>query len=232
MLPALATSYALHQLLAYWMRLELPIVSVLHFMVSLLCCKSSLTARAAAFSPSRFSSLRRRPFHSTPTFHSSMQYWNREESTPQNYASDAPIIKHAKIISLSALDDDANAAVNSGNLPQGASLLAVGSCMDDFDIHQLQQEEPNVIFVAHAQARQPLADLLTALPSIEWIHARSAGIDFMTSPTLSSTCAVVTNAKGTFSSTLAEYTLLACSLFCQEYSSIDATKGRKKVEQV
>ena len=61
-----------------------------------------------------------------------------------------------------------------------------------------------------------MADLITALPSIEWIHTRSAGIDFVTSDTLASSHCTMTNAKGQFSSTLAEYTLLACAYFAKD----------------
>jgi len=85
------------------------------------------------------------------TMSTSPQYWNREESVKQNYKSDAPIIKQAKIISLSAPDDSANVAVNSGELPEGASLVAIGTNMDEFHLEKLKQEEPNVIFVAHAK---------------------------------------------------------------------------------
>jgi hypothetical protein len=126
------------------MRLEL--VSDLLFMVSFLYASKSLTR--AALVP-RFSF---RPLYQTSTL-LKMQYWNREESPPQNYTSNAPIVKHAKIISLSDVKDDANAAVNHGELPQGASLLAIGGSMDDFDIEDLKQQEPNVVFVAHPKVR-------------------------------------------------------------------------------
>lgn len=143
-------------------------------------------------------------------------YWNREESTRRNYQTDAPIIKDAKIISLSDPNDDANSALHCGRLPEGASLLQIGTCLQDFDMDALQKEKPNVCFVSHPMARQPLAQLLEALPSLEWIHSRSAGIDYVTSDTLAACSTVVmTNAKGQFSSTLAEYTMMACSYFAK-----------------
>lgn len=81
---------------------------------------------------------------------SSQLYWNREESVKQNYKSSAPILKQANIISLSAVDDDANSAVNTAtSLPNGATLLAIGSELQDFDIPTLKQQNANVIFVAH-----------------------------------------------------------------------------------
>lgn len=72
---------------------------------------------------------------------------------------------------------------------------------------------------------------MTALPSIEWVHARSAGIDFITSPTLSKTRATVTNAKGTFSSTLAEYTLMACSYYAKNIPRLAQQKTDKNWEK-
>ena len=50
---------------------------------------------------------------------------------------------------------------------------------------------------------------------MEWVHTRSAGIDFCTSDGLSNSRAYVTNAKGLFSSTLGEYTMMACSYFAK-----------------
>ena len=60
--------------------------------------------------------------------------------------------------------------------------------------------------------------MLQALPSIEWVHTRSAGIDFVASEDLAqlSDRIQMTNAKGSFSSTLAEYTLMACAYFAKD----------------
>ena len=83
-------------------------------------------------------------------------YWNREEATTQrrSFASssnDKPIVKKAKIVSLSNRDDPANAPLHTGTLPEGSSLLAIGCSIEDFDIPTLQQEQPNVLFVSHPQ---------------------------------------------------------------------------------
>jgi phosphoglycerate dehydrogenase-like enzyme len=99
-------------------------------------------------------------------------------------------------------------------------LLAVGTTLEEFDVERLKIAEPNVLFVSHPKAREPLADLLLTFPSIQWVHTRSAGIDFCTSDTLAefskSGKIQVTNAKGCFSSTLAEYTMMACSYFAKD----------------
>ena len=82
------------------------------------------------------------------------KYWNREESTPRTFSSSNPVVKHAKIVSLSIADDPANAPLHKGALPEGSSLLAVGTNIAELDIERLKQEEPNVLFVSHAQVGQ------------------------------------------------------------------------------
>eukprot|EP00980_Cylindrotheca_fusiformis_P006104 scaffold1312_cov122-Cylindrotheca_fusiformis.AAC.3 len=176
----------------------------------------------------------------TTTTRNMSQFWNREESAPKSYDSNKPIIKQAKIISLSAKDDPANVMLHkSSSLPDGASLLAIGTTLEEFDMVQLMEEKPNVIFVSHPKAREPLGELLNALPSIEWIHSRSAGIDFITSDALTKAYqndndddgVQVTNAKGSFSSTLAEYTLMACSYFAKDLPRLFQQKNKKHWEK-
>jgi phosphoglycerate dehydrogenase-like enzyme len=75
-------------------------------------------------------------------------------------------------------------------------------------------------------ARQPLAELLQTFPSMEWILSTSEGIDFVTSDTLVNADGVtVTNAKGMFKSTLAEYTMMACAYFAKDVPRLLRQKG-------
>lgn len=120
--------------------------------------------------------------------------------------------REAKILSLSALDDVANIALHKGGLPMGATLLGVGESLQDFDSHR--GAKPNVLFVSpscpRAMVQLPL--VLAAFPTIEWVHVRSAGIDFVVCDELTEfrTQVKVTNAKGQFSSSLAEYVSDSC----------------------
>lgn len=162
------------------------------------------------------------------------KFWNREDVSAQGkYSfliemSPESIAREAKIISLSAADDDANQALHDGNLPLGASLLGVGTSLADFD--HLRDSKPNVLFVSpscpHTATALPL--VLAAFPSIEWVHCRSAGIDFVESDEFAELATKsnvhVTNAKGQFSSSLAEYTLMACSYFAKEVPRLMANK--------
>lgn len=153
----------------------------------------------------------------TATTSSDNKFWNREESQKRAFTTTAPVIKPAKIISLSDPDDAANFPLHKAEkLPQGAEILSIGSCMKDFDIEKLRAQGANTIFVSHPASREPLAQLLTELDTIEWVHTRSAGIDFIATPVLEQWKGTVTNAKGQFSSSLAEYALMACSYFAKD----------------
>ena len=158
------------------------------------------TPSSLAFQSFSFSS--RRSFLAMASSDAPSIYWNREESTRNAFSSsNKPVTKPARIISLSDPNDDANDPFHkAASLPEGATLLKIGGFIKELDLEFLKSQEPNVIFVSHPKAREPLAELLTALPSIEWIHTRSAGIDFCTSPTLANAPVTVTNAKGQFSS--------------------------------
>lgn len=156
------------------------------------------------------------------------KYWNRETSARGAYDHDAPIIKPAKILSLSEPLQGANQALHTGPLPDGASLLAVGTKMEDFDLAALRQQEPNVIFVGHWLGREELEQLLEALPSVEWVHSRATGIDSITSPGLIHSKAVVTNARGNMSSTLAEYTMMVCLHFAKDVPRLIKQQQQKE----
>ena len=176
------------------------------------------------------------------------KYWNREDSKPGVYDANDLIIQEARIIALTRNDDAANEAVRQGRFPKGATLVGAGSTVDeillsasdspDDYLKKLQQEiKPNVLYISYVpNASEVCSELLEKLPSIEWIHARSAGIDFITSDTLTSkskegakgtSAFQVTNAKGCFSSTLAEYTLMACAYFAKDLPRLMKQKGEK-----
>ena len=189
-------------------------------------CRGGMSLGENCIKTSRSTTNSTHRYFSTPTNSNystnSNTYWNRETSKPRDFDATAPIVQEARILSLTDRNDSANDPVNKALqdptvLPKGANVLAIGASLEDFDISKLKEQKPNVLFVSHPNARDPLACLLQELPSLEWVHARSAGLDFITSKALAQAHHVtVTNAKGTFSSTLAEYTMLACSYFAKD----------------
>jgi len=157
-------------------------------------------------------------------------YWNRETSQPTSEFS-APITRPARILALSDPNDSHNSPLYDGPLPTGSQLLAIGSTLSAFDDPDIHSQKPNVLFVSHPQARDPLVEILNAFPSIEWVHTRSAGIDFIASEGLAQSKVHLTNAKGVFSSTLAEYCMMACAYFAKDLPRLMRQKGESKWEQ-
>jgi hypothetical protein len=158
------------------------------------------------------------------------KFWNREESKEKGkYSylleiSPESMQREAKILSLSGPNDIANVALHEGSLPMGSTLLGVGESLQDLEVYK--NSKPNVLFVSPAcpRAMVEVPLVLTAFPTIEWVHVRSAGIDFLVSDELTAfrDKVKVTNAKGQFSSSLAEYvsvelssTMAPAILFCQ-----------------
>ena len=152
------------------------------------------------------------------------KFWNREETTEKGkYSylleiSPESVAREARIMSLSAQDDVANDALHNGQLPMGAQLLGVGSSLSELE--HLRDQNPNILFVSPScpKAQIQLPFVLAAFPSIEWVHCRSAGIDFVACAELNefSNQVEMTNAKGQFSSSLAEYVMLSCSYFAKD----------------
>ncbi|KAL7473828.1 hypothetical protein ACHAXS_014467 [Conticribra weissflogii] len=161
---------------------------------------------------------------------SGSSYWNRETSQPTSEFS-APVTRPARILALSDPNDAYNSPLYDGPLPSGSKLLAIGSALSSFDRPDIHSQKPNVLFVSHPQAREPLVEVLQAFPSIEWVHTRSAGIDFIASEGLAKSTVELTNAKGVFSSTLAEYCMMACAYFAKDLPRLMRQKGESKWEQ-
>jgi hypothetical protein len=90
-----------------------------------------------------------------------LNYWNREESTPLSYSTDtapetattAVVTRPARILSLSSADNPAILPLHQGDLPEGADLLAIGTKLEEFDVETLKLQKPNVVFVGHGLVR-------------------------------------------------------------------------------
>jgi len=132
------------------------------------------------------------------------RYWNRETTKDKGkYSflieiSPDSIQRESRILSLSSIDDPANQALHQGTLPVGAQLLGVGVSPADFQ-HVDVSSKPNTLFVSPScpNAAEQVPTMLQKFPSIEWVHVRSAGIDFVVSEELNAYRDTVqfTNAK-------------------------------------
>jgi len=158
---------------------------------------------------------------STTSSATSSSYWNRETSSKQDYDTSLPIVQPAKVLVVGTKGDPGNDALldpSATKQQAGFEIVGVVHTPDDAKewLAKNTNTAPNVVFIsACAQGKQIVQVLLQDLSeSLVWIHARSAGIDFIASDALAnwadtkSRNNVVTNAKGSFSSTLAEYTMM------------------------
>jgi hypothetical protein len=167
-------------------------------------------------------------------------FWNKETNTFRNY-DDIPITQTAKIVSISHPNDPDNELLHnttaSRPLPLGCELVQMVSSVKDIDIEQLR--DVNVIFCSFMKnAREPLAYLVENLPNLQWIHCRQTGVDFLHSESLTkwgqqqhrndrSNGRIMTNAKGQFSSTLAEYAMGAMTYFAKDFPRLQRSKASK-----
>lgn len=160
---------------------------------------------------------------------------------------DSTVVNQCRIVCISDPNDANNALLyDNGSLPIGANVVKViCHCKDGSDqesvivslLEIIRQERVNTIFVSHESARYLLSAILprlyvdatnARLPThpIVWIHSRSAGIDAYTSPELvewfknGGNHVQMTNARGVFSSSLAEYCLGACLYFCKDFGRL------------
>ena len=209
---------------------------ILQFLVLVIISKMTFSFLRTSSSGSVRLAVRR--MHAAPptTTSSTSSFWNREESVKGKYArvSQEMVQREAKILSLSDPNDGANEALHGGSLCPGATLLGIGTTLQDLQLAATTtDQQPNVLYVSPScpMASVQLPLVLKAFPSIQWVHCRSAGIDFIVSEELnqftSSSKLQVTNAKGQFSSTLAEYTMMACSYFAKDLPRLTRQKEQR-----
>ena len=79
---------------------------------------------------------------------------------------------------------------------------------------------------ANAAGREALAELLPHLPALRWVHTASAGVNHLLCPALAAAREVVlTNARGVYSSSLAEWALFAAAYFAKDLPRMLAAKA-------
>jgi len=78
----------------------------------------------------------------------------------------------------------------------------------------------NVSFVAMAIGKRVLVEALVSklCPNLKWLHLFFAGVDSIMCPVLTNSDIQVTNAKGAFSESLAEWTMFGCMYFAKRLS--------------
>eukprot|EP00518_Triparma_eleuthera_P010314 CAMPEP_0182469880 /NCGR_PEP_ID=MMETSP1319-20130603/17781_1 /TAXON_ID=172717 /ORGANISM="Bolidomonas pacifica, Strain RCC208" /LENGTH=228 /DNA_ID=CAMNT_0024670243 /DNA_START=154 /DNA_END=836 /DNA_ORIENTATION=- len=145
-----------------------------------------------------------------------------------------PIVRPANVLVLSKDPDDPNNKPVYDALGPSSPLGKItATCATVEDVKGLDPSvlsSVSVLFLAWADA-DLVAAALSACPSVKWAHSRSAGVEGMVSPTLTSHPCRMTNAKGCFSRTLAEYCMSACGYFAKDFKRLEAQKAEKRWDQ-
>ena len=101
-------------------------------------------------------------------------------------------------------------------LPKSAIVLGTGESLEELESNNVIFSSANVIFNASGTSAI-LKPIIDRTPNLIWLHSIFAGLDHMLYPELvENDQIVVTNAKGIFSSSLAEYVMGACSYFSKD----------------
>lgn len=95
----------------------------------------------------------------------------------------------------------------------------------------LTKAQANVLLNVNGDARI-LTEIIKEMPFLEWIHSITAGVDHILCPSITENDdLILTNAKGVFSSSLAEYVMTACSYFAKDIPRLIKQKDEKVWEK-
>lgn len=118
-------------------------------------------------------------------------------------------------------------------LSAGVNIVATGLTPEDIS-EQLSDDAWGRIDVVlncgvgrSAGKRETLQKLWPRLTGLVWMHSSSAGLEHLLFPELVNSPVTLTNAKGVYSHSLAEYALTCCSYFAKDFPRLLAAKAAK-----
>ena len=114
-------------------------------------------------------------------------------------------------------------------LPRRAKILATGANIEELQIEGRRAfTEGNVICCMNATAAT-LGPIIKEMPHLVWIHTISAGLEhLLCTEIIDNEGLILTNAKGVYSNSLAEYVMFACGYFAKDVPRLLAQKNQKK----
>lgn len=113
------------------------------------------------------------------------------------------------------------------NLPKSARILATGNTVNELTENGNDISEGTVILNMTGN-KETLPHILAQMPQLVWFHSCWAGMDnSLCRELVDNPKTKVTNAKGVFSSSLAEYAIAACLHFSKEIPRLMANKKNR-----
>ncbi|KAK9866561.1 hypothetical protein WJX84_010448 [Apatococcus fuscideae] len=118
-------------------------------------------------------------------------------------------------------------------LPENAKVIGIGNDMQSFsDLTQEEWSSINAVLKCgvgpHASSKALLQELWPKLSNVKWIHSCSAGVESLLWPDLIKSDVAVTNARGAFSHSLAEWAITSCSWFAKDLPRMRANQKAHK----
>eukprot|EP00882_Tetradesmus_deserticola_P009275 GHRQ01009786.1.p1 GENE.GHRQ01009786.1~~GHRQ01009786.1.p1 ORF type:complete len:398 (+),score=168.14 GHRQ01009786.1:291-1484(+) len=121
-------------------------------------------------------------------------------------------------------------------LPAGVNIVATGQTLSELS-QQLADEQWGSIDVMlncgvgkNAGKRQDVQEFWGKLTGLQWLHSASAGLEHLLFQELVDSPVVLSNAKGVYSHSLAEYALTCCSWFAKDFPRLLAAKAARSWE--
>ncbi|CAM9806711.1 unnamed protein product [Choristocarpus tenellus] len=139
-------------------------------------------------------------------------------------------VEEARIVVIAEEDDSTLKELDA--LPPKSSVIFRGSNSAEFDTADGRRAlgEANVLLNCIG-TKNLLSELWPMLPQLKWMHSRFAGVDHLLFPELIESNVALTNARGLFSPSLAEYAMLACLYFAKDVDRWKRQQGERKWEK-
>lgn len=123
--------------------------------------------------------------------------------------------------------DDALAELS--HLPSGAKIVGTGCSLDELrSVGGDDFKDANVLLITNHFDKSVLIPIMAELPFLSWIHSTTTGVEFLMFPEIvNNNDITLTNAKGMYSSTLAEYSMAAIAYFTKDIPRLMAQRDQK-----
>jgi hypothetical protein len=131
-----------------------------------------------------------------------------------------------------ALPPDSRACIHT---PACNASPKVGRCLADFSgLSEAQWASVTVLLNCgvgeNAGKKADVQQIWPKLTNLKWMHSSSAGLEHLLFPELVNSPVVLTNAKGVYSNSLAEFALMACKYFAMDVPRLLRAKAAKTWE--
>ncbi|KAF5840915.1 hypothetical protein DUNSADRAFT_15114 [Dunaliella salina] len=116
-------------------------------------------------------------------------------------------------------------------LPPGSEVVGVGRSLAELALSESQLADVDILAIsgvgANAAKKADVQEVWPMLKGLKWIYSSSAGLENLLFPELIESPVLLTNAKGVYSNSLAEYALTACNWFAKDLPRLQRAKAAR-----